>query len=239
MATKFMADRMAHSDLPAFCIDWSYSRFDQVLGAWTPYSDLLRESLRPTFKVWGGEYREADADSAYEVIPTWGPHDDVPAGLSKIAGDIPLVIPPNAMDEHIDRNVGLLGAPFHAIYTAQMAQAQKPRMIGFDYIFDQLGCGPEDMMHVSSSFRYDLHFGDIPEVSLPSFRWSRPRTFKQFLSRCGDSTHWRTPSLTWPVTPILRPRLVGDNQKITVAARAMAEKKVRQRPSGLRRTAGA
>ncbi|WP_416464434.1 hypothetical protein [Sphingomonas sp. VDB2] len=109
------------------------------MGAWTPYSELLRESLRPTCKVWGGEYREADADSAYEVIPTWGPHDDVPAGLSKIAGDIPLVILSNAMDEHIDRNVGLLGAPFHAIYTAQMAQAQKPRMIGFDYIFDQLG----------------------------------------------------------------------------------------------------
>lgn len=30
-------------------------------------------------------------------------------------------------------------------------------MIAFEHMLDQLGCGPEDMMHVSSSFRYDLH----------------------------------------------------------------------------------
>ena len=29
-------------------------------------------------------------------------------------------------------------------------------MKGFDDMFDQLGVGPEDMLHVSSSFRYDL-----------------------------------------------------------------------------------
>jgi 2-haloacid dehalogenase len=29
-------------------------------------------------------------------------------------------------------------------------------MKGFDYMLDALGCGPEDITHVSSSFRYDL-----------------------------------------------------------------------------------
>jgi 2-haloacid dehalogenase len=29
-------------------------------------------------------------------------------------------------------------------------------MQAFDYMFDRLGCGPQQMMHVSSSFRYDL-----------------------------------------------------------------------------------
>ena len=156
MATEFMADRIAQADFPAFCVDWYHYRFDQILGAWTPYSEVLRESLRRTCKIWGVEYRQADADAVYAAIPAWGPHDDVPGGLSKIGGKIPLVILSNAMNEHIDSNVDLLGAPFHAVYTAEMAQAYKPRIIAFEYMFDQLGCGPEDMMHVSSSFRYDL-----------------------------------------------------------------------------------
>jgi 2-haloacid dehalogenase len=37
-----------------------------------------------------------------------------------------------------------------------MAQAYKPRLQAFEYMLDNLGCGPEDILHVSSSLRYDL-----------------------------------------------------------------------------------
>lgn len=87
---------------------------------------------------------------------TWGPHADVPAGLAKVANEIPLVILSNAMDSQIMSNVAKLGAPFHAVYTAEQAQAYKPHFKAFEYLFDMLGCGPEDILHVSSSFRYDL-----------------------------------------------------------------------------------
>jgi 2-haloacid dehalogenase len=49
-----------------------------------------------------------------------------------------------------------LGAPFHTVITAEETGAYKPHMKGFEYMFDKLGCGPEDITHVSSSFRYDL-----------------------------------------------------------------------------------
>jgi 2-haloacid dehalogenase len=52
--------------------------------------------------------------------------------------------------------VAKLGAPFHAVFTAQQAQAYKPRLQAFEYMLDQLGCGPEELLHVSSSPRYDL-----------------------------------------------------------------------------------
>ncbi len=52
-------------------------------------------------------------------------------------------------------NVEKLGAPFHAIYTAEQANAYKPRLQAFEFLFDQLNTRPEDIMHVSSSFRYD------------------------------------------------------------------------------------
>jgi 2-haloacid dehalogenase len=154
-AQDFMADRIAADDMAAFCKDFSCYRFDEVLGAWKPYREVIRNAVERTCKKWGVEYRQADADSIYEAVPTWTPHDDVPGGLSKIADKIPLVILSNAMNEQIHRNVALLGAPFHKVYTAEMAQAYKPRLQAFEYMFDMLGCGPEEMMHVSSSFRYD------------------------------------------------------------------------------------
>ncbi len=81
-----------------------------------------------------------------------GPHPDVPAGLAKVAKEIPLVILSNAMNEQIMHNVEKLGAPFHAVFTAQQANAYKPRFQAFEYMFDMLGCNPEDVMHCSFFF---------------------------------------------------------------------------------------
>jgi 2-haloacid dehalogenase len=155
MARGFFKDYIAADRLEAFIKDWGMYRLDEVLGPWQPYKDVIRNSLERTCRKWKIEYRDEEAVAVYEAVPTWGPHDDVPGGLSKIAGKIPLVILSNASNDQIQSNVDKLGAPFHAVYTAQMAQAYKPRMQAFEYMFDQLGCGPEDMMHVSSSFRYD------------------------------------------------------------------------------------
>ncbi|HJP68119.1 MAG TPA: haloacid dehalogenase type II [Sphingomicrobium sp.] len=155
MARKFYTDQLPAERMDAFCKDWSGYRLDEVLGAWKPYSEVLSNSLERCCRKWGIDYRPEQGAAVYEAVPTWGPHPDVPAGLSKIAGKIPLVILSNAMDEQIHHNVAKLGAPFHAVYTAQQAQAYKPRFQAFEYMFDQLGCDPKDIMHVSSSFRYD------------------------------------------------------------------------------------
>ncbi|MCP5093898.1 MAG: haloacid dehalogenase type II, partial [Gammaproteobacteria bacterium] len=45
---------------------------------------------------------------------------------------------------------------FHAVFTAEQAQAYKPQFKAFEYMFEQLGCEPADCLHVSSSLRYDL-----------------------------------------------------------------------------------
>ena len=155
MARTFCSDQLAPDRMEAFCKDWSGYRLDEVLGAWKPYAEVLHNSLERCCRKWGLDFRSEDAAALYSAVPTWGPHEDVPGGLSKIGGKIPLVILSNAMDEQIHHNVAKLGAPFHAVYTAQQAQAYKPRYQAFEYMFDQLGCDPKDIMHVSSSFRYD------------------------------------------------------------------------------------
>lgn len=139
-----------------FIKNFAAYRLDEILGDWKPYAEVLHNAVERTCKRNGLAFRPEDARAIYERVPSWGPHADVPAGLAKVAEKIPLVVLSNAMDEQIHSNVAKLGAPFHAVFTAQQAQAYKPRFRAFEYMFDMLGCGPQDILHCSSSFRYDL-----------------------------------------------------------------------------------
>ena len=130
------------------------------LSAGKPYAEVVHNSVERTCKRNSLAFRPEDAQRIYEEVPTWGPHPDVPAGLAKVAKEIPLVILSNAMNEQIHSNVRKLEAPFHKVYTAQDAGAYKPRLQAFEYMLDQLGCAPEDVLHVSSSLRYDLMSAD-------------------------------------------------------------------------------
>jgi 2-haloacid dehalogenase len=156
VARQVYADRLSGEALEDFCRNFSAYRLDGVLGAWRPYLDVVREALQRACKRSGIEYRESDAETHYAAVPTWGPHPDVVEPLKRVAKEIPLVILSNAMNDLIPYNVEKLEAPFHTVCTAEEAQAYKPRMQAFEYMFDMLGCGPEDVLHTSSSFRYDL-----------------------------------------------------------------------------------
>jgi 2-haloacid dehalogenase len=160
LARDMFADRVPADRMEQFLADFSAYRFDECLGAWQPYETVLKNSIRRLCSKWNLQYLDAEAQQYYDAVPTWGPHADVPAGLSKIADKIPLVILSNAMDSQIQHNVAKLGAPFHRVYTAQQAQAYKPRLQAFEFMLDMLGCNPEDVLHVSSSLRYDLMSAD-------------------------------------------------------------------------------
>lgn len=160
MTRVMFADRVQPDAMEQFVKDFAAYRLDEVLGAWQPYEEVIRQSVIRSCKRWGIEYRNQDAVEIYQAVPTWGPHPDVPEPLSRIAKEIPLVILSNAADDQIQSNVDKLGAPFHAVFTAQQAQAYKPRLRAFEYMLDNLGCGPEDILHVSSSLRYDLMSAD-------------------------------------------------------------------------------
>lgn len=156
IAKVLFADRISSEQMPQFVKNFSAYRLDEILGAWKPYQEVVRGSVQRTCKRWSIEYRDTDAIEIYNAVPTWGPHADVPKPLTKVGNEIPLVILSNAMNVQLPHNVKKLEAPFHAVYTAEQAQAYKPRLQAFEYMLDNLGCNPEDMLHVSSSLRYDL-----------------------------------------------------------------------------------
>lgn len=155
-ARELYGEQLNETKMLQFIKHFAAYRLDEILGDWKPYNEVVHNAIERACKKDGVTFRDEDAREVYETVPTWGPHADVPAGLSKVAKEIPLVILSNAMDEQIMSNVEKLGAPFHAVYTAQQAQAYKPRFKAFEYMLDQLNANPEDILHVSSSFRYDL-----------------------------------------------------------------------------------
>jgi 2-haloacid dehalogenase len=155
-AAKIFQDRVPSKKMQAFLQSFKAQRLNEVLGAWKPFFDVVENSIRLACEQHGIEFRPEDARALYAAIPTWQPHPGVVEVLAAIAPHFPLVILSNSMVDLIPHSVRHLRAPFHAVYTAEEAQAYKPRMEAFTHMFDQLGCGPEDMMHCSSSFRYDL-----------------------------------------------------------------------------------
>jgi 2-haloacid dehalogenase len=46
MTRTLFADRLAPDSLPAFTTDFSAYRFDEVLGNWRPYADVIKTALR-------------------------------------------------------------------------------------------------------------------------------------------------------------------------------------------------
>ncbi|MFQ1682314.1 haloacid dehalogenase type II [Pantoea dispersa] len=148
--------RVAPEAMLAFTTDFARYRLDEVLGAWKPYYDVVSNALQRTCKKWGVQWDKADSDYIYTDCATWGPHPDVPAGLAKVAQEFPLVLLSNSMKDLLPHHIPRLGAPIHMAITAEEVGAYKPQMKGFEYMLEKLDCRPEEILHVSSSLRYDL-----------------------------------------------------------------------------------
>jgi 2-haloacid dehalogenase len=155
MARQIFAGRIAADRMDQFVRDFAAYRLDEVLGPWKPYEDVIKNAVERTCGRHGIAFVEAEGQSFYDAVPTWDPHPDVAPALSLVARRYPLVGLSNAADAQIGTNVAMYGAPFHAVFTAEQAQSYKPRMRGFEYMMERLGARPEDLLHVSSSFRYD------------------------------------------------------------------------------------
>ena len=155
-AHDLYSGQLDEARMSEFIRNFSAYRLDEVMKHWQPFAMVVHNALERNCKRNGVAFKAEDARVIYDRIPSWGPHPDVPKGLARVAKDFALVALTNSMDAQIGSNVAKLGAPFHAVYTAEQAGAYKPHFRAFEYIFDMLNCGPEDILHCSSSFRYDL-----------------------------------------------------------------------------------
>jgi 2-haloacid dehalogenase len=151
-----VADVIAPEDTETFLRDFRSYRMDEVLGPFKLYKQVLRDSWQRTCNRWRIQFKADDVDAIIAAVGSWGPHADVPVPLAKLADTYPLVILSNAEDRMLENNVAQLGAPFHRVFTAEQARCYKPRYGGFEYMLDQLDCGRDEILHVTSHVWYDI-----------------------------------------------------------------------------------
>ena len=152
---RLLDGRLPEERWPTFKKVFRGYRFDEVSGDYKPYEQILQDSFDRVCKFFGiGPTPGAGAEFA-EAVRSWGAHDDVPAPLKLMGENYQLVALSNADDSFLDISMPRLGAEFHAVLTAEQAQAYKPRYQAFEYMLDTLNASPEDFLHISSHTRYD------------------------------------------------------------------------------------
>lgn len=153
---EVLGDRLPAEIAEDFCTSAAAYRFDEVLGPYAPYREVIRRSMQRAAVRYGIEYRPEDGSRVFDAIPTYRPYADVPDALRTLAERFPLVILSNAEEGQMAQTLRHFRAPFHAVLTAERAQAYKPRLAAFEYMLRELGCSPEEVIHVSASPQYDL-----------------------------------------------------------------------------------
>jgi 2-haloacid dehalogenase len=153
---RALGERAAGIAVDAFLRDFERIRFEEVLGEYRPYRDVLCRSLAAAMARYGLAYQDADGDALVAAVPTFGPFRDVPPVLERLRRHCKLVIISNTEDDLIAHNVRNIGVPFERVITAEQARAYKPSPAIFAYTLRALGCVKEDILHVAQGFNYDI-----------------------------------------------------------------------------------
>lgn len=151
-----LGPRLDGVDTEAFLRRFEVVRYEEVLGEYRPYRQILCDSLRRTLDEFGLEYRDEDGQALIDAVPTFGPFPDVPPVLERLRKHCGIVIISNTEDDLIAGNVEKIGVPFDAVITAEQARAYKPSHAAFEYMRRQLNCGADEILHVAQGFLYDI-----------------------------------------------------------------------------------
>ncbi len=153
---EVLGDRLPAEIADAYLQACKAYRIDECMGDYKPFDQIVANSMERASRRVGLEYRAADAQAVYEIVPTWTPYPGVTEALNRLAEEVPLVIITNSDTAHAERLSENLKAPFELVISAEQMGVYKPRLAAFEYMFDKLGVTPDEIVHVSASPMYDL-----------------------------------------------------------------------------------
>jgi 2-haloacid dehalogenase len=145
-----------------------------------PYREVLCRSLAQAMEEFGLPYQDADGEALVTAIPTFGPFPEVPAALERLRPHCRLVILSNSDDDLIAGNVRQIGVPFDRVMTSQQARAYKPSLAIFRYAWQELGCSPDQVLHVAQDFVGDM---------VPAARLGVRRVWINRFGKTGDPAY--------------------------------------------------
>jgi 2-haloacid dehalogenase len=130
--------------------------FDMIQARYRRYSEVLHQSLREAFTRYRVPYAHSDGDRLVESVPNWPLFSETKPALEDLAEKHRLGIISNIDNEIIRKTKAVIGVKFDLTVTAQFAKAYKPSIRPFQVALRRFGYKPEEILHVSSGFRYDI-----------------------------------------------------------------------------------
>lgn len=130
--------------------------FNLVQGEYRSYREVLSLTLKETFGRFQIPYNVQDGERLAESVSSWPVFEETRPALQKLARKRGLVIISNIDKDIIEKTRSNIGVGFRLIVTAEEARAYKPNAKPFELTLRKLGCDLQEILHVSSGFRYDI-----------------------------------------------------------------------------------
>lgn len=157
LSTVFADRGRADSDLELACGAFeAESRRLQAAGAFRPYQDILRDSLRPALATAGLTPSKPDIATILGRLSRVPPFPEVPVALAALARDHRLAPISNTDDDLLAGTLEGLGPVFATTVTAEQARAYKPNPGLFRFALRKLGVEIADFLHVAQGTFSDL-----------------------------------------------------------------------------------
>ena len=177
---RVLGSRLEKVDADAFLKEFEAIRYQEILGEYRPYREVLCRTLAEAMQRFGLAYRDEDGAAIVAAVPTWGPFPDVPPALERIRRHCGIVIISNTDDDIVASNVKKIRVPFDRVITAEQARAYKPSPAIFEHALRELGCAPDEILHVAQGFEYDI---------VPAHRLGWTRVWINRYGKVGDPAY--------------------------------------------------
>lgn len=143
---------------------WEPIQFQMIQRPWQNYRTILFQSLYETFLRLGIPWAPSDSIGFGDAMATWRPFPEVPGALKRLKKIAKLAIISNTDNDIIAKTAPMLGVPFDLVVTAESLKSYKPSPENFEAALKRMGAAPDDVLHASGFFEYDL--GPARELGL-------------------------------------------------------------------------
>ena len=142
-------------------LDDLYRRWEDhqfaLLTPYRGYRDIVARAAERVLRDLKIPVDPEDGQSLGDAIATWRAFPDTGDSLRRLGGRFKVGVISNMDNVVLFETVSRLGAPVHIRTSAEDARAYKPDPAPFKLALSRLGLDPDEVLHVSSSYRYDLN----------------------------------------------------------------------------------
>jgi 2-haloacid dehalogenase len=152
IARKGVQETLTSDD---FLKRWEEHQF-ALLSPYRGYRDLTARAVERVLRDLKIPVDPQDGQSLADSISSWRPFADTGEALRRLGGRYKVGVISNMDNVVLFETVSRLGAPVHMRTSAEDARAYKPDPAPFKLALSRMGLEPEQVMHASCTFKYDL-----------------------------------------------------------------------------------